>query len=431
MSKTENKKLNINLSTLIRSNKFLLGFSIVAAFVLWLWVSIEKSPVIENTIVSIPVQIDLEESIPSQMGLRIFGNTNYTVDVTVSGKKFIVSSLTAEDIKVVAQTNYVDSAGNKTLTLKATNDSSKDFTIKSLSQNYISVYFDFYKEAEFALTTNIETTADKMVIDGCFLGDPILSKTTVKVNGPSTEINKISGVSANYVITETLDATTTVNPEIELTGATSGQLTNTTVDVGESVITMTIPVLKEMMLPTSVSFRNAPAYYVTNPMGYSVYPSSVKVGVPVEQIDQIDSITVGTIDFSEIDAGNNSFNFTAESVTDYMIMDHDSNFRVSVIMNNCTSKTLTVPAANISIVKQNSAYNSQLTANESVKVRVIGPADILAGVTEKDIKADIDLSEIELNEGINNVSINFTVNSGNSSCWVFGEHSVTVTAQKA
>lgn len=134
MSNTENKKLNIRLSSLIRSNKFLLGFSIVAAFVLWLWVSIEKSPVIENTIVSVPVQINLEESIPSQMGLRIFGNTNYTVDVTVSGKKFIVSSLTADDIKVVAQTNYVDSAGNKTLTLKATNEGSKDFDIKSLSQ---------------------------------------------------------------------------------------------------------------------------------------------------------------------------------------------------------------------------------------------------------------------------------------------------------
>jgi hypothetical protein len=166
-------------------------------------------------------------------------------------------------------------------------------------------------------------------------------------------------------------------------------------------------------------------------MGYAVYPSSVKVGVPVEQIDQIDSITVGTIDFSEIDAGNNSFNFTAESVTDYMIMDHDSNFRVNVIMNNCTSKTLTVPAANISIVKQNSAFYSQLTANESVKVRVIGPADILAGVTEKDIKAEIDLTDVELKDGVNNVNINFTVNSGNSSCWVFGEHSVTVTAQKA
>lgn len=428
MSKTENKKLNIRLSSLIRSNKFLLGFSIVAAFVLWLWVSIEKSPVIENTIVSVPVQINLEESIPSQMGLRIFGNTNYTVDVTVSGKKFIVSSLTADDIKVVAQTNYVDSAGNKTLTLKATNEGSKDFDIKSLSQNYISVYFDFYKEAEFALTTNIETDVDAMVIDGCFLGEPILSKSTVRVNGPSSEVSKITGVSANYTITETLSSTTTVNPEIELVGASAGQLSNTTVDVGETVITMSIPVLKEMVLPTAVEFINAPAYFVTNSVNCSVYPSSVKVGVPVEQIDDIKEMVIGTIDFSQIDAGNNSFNIPADSLTEYEILNYDSNFRVSINMSSFTSKSVSVPASNISITKQKSGYSSTVAVSDSVNVKIIGPSDALAGISGKDVKAEIDLTDVSLKEGVNAVDVRFTVNSANSDCWVFGEHNVNINA---
>ncbi len=422
------KKLNTNLSALVRSNKFLLVVSIVAAFILWLWVSIEKSPVIETTITSVPVQIDLEESIPSQMGLRIFGNDKYTVDVSISGKKFIVSSLTADDIKVVAQTNYVDSAGNKTLTLKAVNNGSKDFEITSLSQNYISVFFDFYKEAEFALTTKIETDVEKMVVDGCFVGDPILSKNTVRVSGPSSEINKITGVSANFTISETLSSTTTVNPEIVLEGASAGQLSNTTVDVGETVITMSIPVLKEITLPTSVNFKNAPAYYVTNSPSYTVYPSSVKVGVPVEQIDEIKSIVVGTVDFSELDAGNNSFKFSTEAISDYVFINSDSSFRVNISMSGCSSKTVAVPASNITITNQNSKFGSAVVSNNSVSVKLVGPADIISAVSEKDVKAELDLSGTELSEGANSVPVTFTVNSSNSSCWVFGEYTVGINA---
>ena len=255
------KRLRFSLSSLFNNNKFLLVFSFIVSFTLWLWVSVEKSPVVEEVIASVPVRIDLEDSIPSQLGLQVFGNTDYKVDVTVSGKKFIVSTLTADDIKVAAQTNYVDSAGNKTLTLKATNNSNKDFEIKALSQNYISVYFDTLKESEFALEPNVLSDVEKLVIDECVLGEPILSRNTVSVSGPASEVNKITGAVATYTITKTLDTTTTVTPEIELSGAASLQVSNTTINVGETEITMTLPVLKTVNLPTTVTLKDAPAGY--------------------------------------------------------------------------------------------------------------------------------------------------------------------------
>ena len=73
------------------NNKFVACFSLFAAFCIWLWISIDKSPIVENVIVSVPVYIETENSVPSQLGLKVFGNSNYTVDVTVSGKKFVVS----------------------------------------------------------------------------------------------------------------------------------------------------------------------------------------------------------------------------------------------------------------------------------------------------------------------------------------------------
>lgn len=425
------KKLNISISSLIRSNKFLLIFSLIASFCLWLWVSIEKSPVVETVISSVPVQIELEDSIPSQMGLSIFGNSKYTVDVTVSGKKFIVSSLTADDIRVVAQTNYVDSAGTKTLTLKASNNGTKEFDITSLSQNYVSVYFDFYKEAEFALTPNVTSEVDKQVVDGFFLGEPILSKNTVTVSGPSTEVNKITGVNANYTITASLETTTTVNPDIELVGASQSQLANTSIDLGETVITMTLPVLKEVVLPASVSFKNAPADYISSGISYTVSPNFVRVGVPVEQLEQTKEIVIGTVDFADINAGNNNFNFTSDSITDYVLINSSSVFRVNVNMNGCTQKTVTVPVSKVSISAQNPSFTSSITSKDNLSVKLVGPADALAALDVGSIIAELDLSEAELTEGANTVYIKLSLSSGNTNCWIYGDYAVTVTSVKA
>ncbi len=421
------KKLRFSLSALFNNNKFLLVFSFVVSFTLWLWVSVEKSPVIEEVIASVPVRIDLEESIPAQLGLEIFGNTEYKVDVTVTGKKFIVSTITADDIKVAAQTNYVDSAGNKTLTLKATNNSNKDFEIKAISQNYISVFFDTLKESEFALEPNVVADVEKLVVDGCVLGNPILSRNTVSVSGPASEVSKITGAVATYTINKTLDTTTTVTPEIELTGAASVQLANTTVNVGETEITMTLPVLKTVNLPTTVTLKNAPAGYLTGNLNISVYPASINVGVPVEQLEQTKEVSIGTVDFSELNSGNNTFKFSADSVTDYEINENVKNFRATINITDVTSTTLNIPAENITIAKQNDNYQSTVSSQYINSVKILGPADEIAGLTAQNVLGEIDLAAFELNAGNNSVPVKFTV-KGASHCWAYGEYSVNINA---
>ena len=168
MSKNKDKKANVKgLRSLLYNNKFVLLLSVILAFGIWIWESIEKSPEVEVTISSVPVKIDMDNSVPAQLNLQIFGDNNYTVDVTVKGKKFIVSALTADDFSVVAQTNYVDSAGKKSLQLKATSAKSDNFDIVGLSKNYIEVYFDTYKETEKADSCDRGDGACRLLADPC------------------------------------------------------------------------------------------------------------------------------------------------------------------------------------------------------------------------------------------------------------------------
>ena len=101
-------KNKIKFNDLFYNDKFVLAFSFFIAVGIWLAVVInvgeETSRVIKD------VKVNIDTAIPSQFGLEVFGNPDYSVDVTVTGKKYQISNaaLSAEDILVTAQTDNVD-----------------------------------------------------------------------------------------------------------------------------------------------------------------------------------------------------------------------------------------------------------------------------------------------------------------------------------
>lgn len=145
-----NKIANV-IHKLFYDNKVLMVFSFVVAVIIWLLVVISFSPVDTTVIKDVPVTLDLANSVPAQFDLEIFGQSEFFVDVEVSGKRYILSSVADKNsIKVVAQTAYVDSAGKHTLSLKASKVKETDeFEIVGLSDEFIEVFFDVYMEQDF------------------------------------------------------------------------------------------------------------------------------------------------------------------------------------------------------------------------------------------------------------------------------------------
>ena len=93
MSNKSKKNTKYTLSSLLANNRFLLIASFIISFVLWVWVAIEQSPEVQRVINNVPVSIKYENSVPEKLGLQIFGKSDFTIDITVTGKKYIVSSL--------------------------------------------------------------------------------------------------------------------------------------------------------------------------------------------------------------------------------------------------------------------------------------------------------------------------------------------------
>lgn len=428
-NKKNTKKSGFSFSALIRNNRFLMVASLIIAFALWMWVAIEKSPEVTNVITGIPVQVNLENSIPEQLGLQIFGESEFTVDVTVKGKKYIVSSLDANDIDVVANTNYVDSSGTKTLQLKITpKDGSDDFTIASSSSTYIEVYFDTYKEVEMALTSNIYSSLETIVPDDCLLGDIVFSKNTVLISGPATEINRISSVSAEVKVDKVLEKTTTFDPEIKIITNDGSTLEYSKINTVDD-ITMTVPVLKVVTLPTAIEFKNAPSGFINNPMKYTISPASVKVAIPVDVVETTKAFVVDTIDFADIGDSYNTFTVDADSINTYKIMDSNvKRFKITINASTMSSKTLTVPVSNISIKNSRDDFKISLNTTKDIAITLVGPQEDIDAITAEDVAIEIDTTDKLISSDTKTLQGNVIVSS-EYNCWAFGKYEIKITAE--
>lgn len=425
MKKTKNK---ISLRSLTENNRVVFGFSLLLAFVLWCVVSVYASPEVERTITGVPVNIDMTDSTPERLGLMPFGETEFYVDVVVRGPKYQVSEVmfTANDLRVSANLNYVDSAGQKELGLRyEILDSSSDVQVVSISRETISIYFDTLKESTFTLEPDvIFPDGVDPVADGYMLDTPILSASTVTVSGPTTEVNKIRRVVARVENEASLTATTTSPAQIYMltdTGASPNYCTCSADDVA-----VTMLVKKIVTLPVSVDFQYQPLDYIDQPLPMTISPETVTVALNADVADSTLSLSAGTIDFSEISNTNNTFTFHTSEIEGAKFLDDSlKTITVHIDASEMSSQEFDVELSSVTSVNLPAGLEVQYPASSSYRVTVIGPQESLEAISASDIYAEADYTGQELSPGTHTVEISFFVRTQND-CWCYGTDDISV-----
>ncbi len=409
------------LSKLLDNNKIVLAISFLASIAIWFYVVVNVSPETTNTIKGVKVQID--NTIPSQFGLEVFGDSEFYVDVEVKGKKYLISSqnLSAEDIVIVAQTNNVDSAGFRTLTLKPEVESS-NYTITHISQKSVDVYFDTPKTIQMVIEPEIIANGFDIVKEGFNTGDVKLSESAVTVTGPSTEINKITKAVARLELTESLSSNKSAETSITLLDE-NNKSNFKYVKTNFSSVVLTIPVLRVKEVNTSVLFKNAPDEYVLNPLHYTVSPSKDYFNISVDEFEKTVDYAVGTIDLKSVSPSNYVFEFSASDLP----VAEESNtekFVVKLDVSNLSQEYFVIPASQIHANNPSKVAYKISGLNKSVVI--VGTQKALDSITADKIKVEADVSAINISAGQSiTIPVNVTVDSTN--CWVYGSYTVEIS----
>ena len=425
------KAKKLSLRQLFSNTKFLVVFSIVVAFIFWIVVALEYAPVVENEIKDIPVKIDMNNSVPDKLGLQIFGQSDYTINVTVRGNRYIVGGdlLTADDFEATAQTAYVDSAGKHSLVVKVTaKDANADYEIVSKSADYIEVFFDKYAEKEVEVTPRIISELDDYTADDYMFdkADIIYDTKTVKVSGAQTEVNSITAAYADIPIEKKLTQSETIDASVVLSNGSDLDSKYVKIN-GESnlKIPVTLPVYKMQTSAVSVSFKNTPSDYINSPLVYSISPSRVRVAVLQNGSDTTNSLEIGSIDFTQITPSNGSFTFLASNVKTAKFLDGTSSFSVEVNTDGLSTKTLD-PGINSIMITGGSGVSAGNVELDSIgRITVVGTQTALKSVNANMLEISINLTNTKLEEGENTVPVTVTLKNSKN-CWVSGSYTAVI-----
>ena len=415
-------KIKFKLNDLFNNDKFLLVFSLAAALFIWLLVVVNVSPATTRVIQGVKVNID--STVPSQFGLEVFGEKDFTVDVTVEGKKYQISqaALSAEDIVITAQTNNVDSAGNRTLQLKPEIPEGADYKIKSISTKTVDVYFDTAKTVQMVIEPQVVADGFPVVEKGFTSGNINLSETSVTVTGPSTEINRIEKVVAQLVLEKSLSSNKSADAEIILLND-KNRTDFKYVTMNLDKVVLTIPVLRTKELKTVVAFKNAPDNFVVTPWSYTVSPEKDLFNISVDDYDKTVDFIVGTIDFKTLSPSNHVFTFLAEDIA----VSEESNteeFTVNVNMSGISQEYITFSADKIDVNNPDKKDYRISGLNKSIVV--IGAEKELESITEENIKVEVDLSEVDISQG-QSLTVPAVITVNNAGCWIYGTYSVEIS----
>ena len=418
MTKNKNR-----ISQLLNNDKIVFAIAFFSAIIIWLAVVINVSP--ETTRVIQNVKVTIDNTVPSQFGLEVFGDTEFYVDVTVKGKKYQISptNLSADDIIILAQTNNVDSAGMRTLILKPESSSgSAEYTVAAISQKSIDVYFDVPKTIQMVIEPEVIADAFEIVKAGFQTGTVNLSETAVSVTGPATEINKIEKAVARLTLDGSLASNKSADAEIILLDENK-KSNFKFVKTNINTVVLTIPVLRVKEVDTTVLFKNAPDEYVLNPLSYTISPSKDYFNISVDEYDKTTEFSVGTIDFKSVSPSNYVFEFLR---TDLPVSDESGTekFVVNLDVSNLSQDYFVISGNKVKVNNPNNLNYSISGLNKSVVI--VGSEKALESITEDDITVEIDISTINISSGqTTTVPANVTVKSTN--CWVYGTYTVEVS----
>lgn len=412
----------VNLRKLFYNNKFVLVFSIIISFFLWIKFSTSSSEVSSKTISNIPITVALSEE-SHQDGLVVFGIDDVTAEVSVSGNRIVLGQLSKDNIQIFAQQSagLINTTGNYTLELGAKKSGLlTDYDIiSSVSPRFINVFVDRYKSKTLDIVPEISYKADS----NSFSSPVSLSETSVTVSGPESIVSNITKACVESEIKDTITKTTTFSDlPISLYDSENKKVSLSMLSLSISKVDATIAILDKKLVRVSPTFTNKPSGLDLYSNQISVAPSRIEIAGSSDILNSLDKIELEPLDFSKVDNSHKEFDLALKIPSGCKNLSNTYSARLKLNMGTIFSKNVNVNKFDfINLPSGKSASPTTLNLN----VKVEGPLSELKNTNNQNVSAQIDLSGKEDFSGTAELPAKIVIDSSGK-CWAFGNHSVNV-----
>lgn len=418
--------------------KFLVTLSVLCSVILWAVLATNVSPIETKTISSVSIKINTE-TIKENFGLDFVevispeSLKELKMDITVRGRKYVLSQLTASDFSGVATANKsISKPGSYDLTVSITcNNPMLDVTVES-SRQQIYVKFDRFVDKEFTVSNVIGVGATIPQDSDLIMGTPYSNVTTVTVSGPETEVTQIGSVTVCANVNKELSEGETFPGEILFSNANgdSLRLSNVTVKTNTTEpVSVTIPIKASKEYKVGVTFKNAPKNFNVSKIPLKINPGTITIIGSPDAFDKDDDTTynAGEIDLSKLSNKSNVFKFDLSLSTGLETEDNVTSVTATINLSDYDIKKLNVSSSEseFNIVNYTGTRKVQFKTKSLKNIKIIGPSNVVDRLSADNIVVEADMTGKETVTGSCTVNASIYVKN-RSNCWAIGTYEVEV-----
>ena len=399
------KKMLTKLKMSLTNNIGLKFLAVLIALVLWLAIVNVNDPEKTITVSNIPISVTNESAITSRDMVYNVKSEQY-LNITVSGKRSIVSNLSAEDFRATASLKELSKVNSIPVDVTAKNASlGRKITIVKQSAQTSLVDVENLEEKDF---TDLVVEYTGKVADGYVAGLSSMSTDEVTVKAPTSIIDKIKKVAVRCSLDGTNTNISKKCPVI-LYDKNNKEIKSDEIELSDKKIRVNVNVLRAKQVPISTINKDelgkpADGYVVDDVILSS---DSITVYGSEESLDSIESLDIqDDIDVSDAKGDVTQNIDVTGKLPKGLSVSGESTITVKVLIKKLITRTFEYDASEVSLNDLSSDLDVQLVTKK-VKVTLQGEEEVISQLTKDDMAISADLGKVK--EGTTTVHVDVAV----------------------
>ena len=395
------KKMLTKLKMSLTNNIGLKFLAVLIALVLWLAIVNVNDPEKTITVSNIPISVTNESAITSRDMVYNVKSEQY-LNITVSGKRSIVSNLSAEDFRATASLKELSKVNSIPVDVTTKNASlGRKITIVKQSAQTILVDVENVEEKDF---TDLVVEYTGKVADGYVAGLSSMSTDEVTVKAPTSIIDKIKKVAVRCSLDGTNTNISKKCPVI-LYDKNDKEIKSDEIELSDKKIRVNVNVLRAKQVPISTINKDelgkpADGYVVDDVILSS---DSITVYGSEESLDSIESLDIqDDIDVSDAKGDVTQNIDVTGKLPKGLSVSGESTITVKVLIKKLITRTFEYDASEVSL----NDLDVQLVTKK-VKVTLQGEEEVISQLTKDDMAISADLGKVK--EGTTTVHVDVAV----------------------
>ena len=375
---------------------------LLISFCMWIYVMMVESPEHEQIFSHLTVEVTGTDAL-TENDLVIYSGYGTMIDVTLSGKKSVVSKLEDKDIVVTADVGSITASGR--YNCKVNVDVPPGCKLAGMSQNEISVYVDKGVSVNVDL---VEQRDNTNLPEGCFTGTVEFPVDKINVTGPDTVLQRVEKAKVVLDLSG-VTRTTTFTAPVVLINAVGDTVNSPYIDYYPTEVTVTVPVYKTVTVPVRTTFKNG--FLTEDTCTVDLNPATVQATGDPDVIDRGNLFETIVID-EKTEFENNALQKTVTLVPAEGVTLSASQVEVTAEIDpSIKVRDILIPGSSIEDTGAKEGVNYTWDREEMV-VTLMGPVESLSKIDAEDITLVFDMSPYsETNTGTIRVRAEVVVDS--------------------